>query len=580
MRRFSKIPVVFAVLLFLVGCEKEKLVDSTADKLPTIALDQDISLAGSVEFCQPSTAPPASSVVTSLTKSVGLLNTVFNTDFVSAGRGNLRNVGSGTIVLSGVSGTVTKAYLYWHGPTNSTVSTGNPITVNSTSVTGTNIGFSSDNCWGYLNSQAFRADVTALVQATGNGNYSLSGFGGMNPNGASLIVFFDDGDNTNNRDVVIFDGNDSNIYFPGISGNPLAPMDPIGWNILLSGINYTSGTASMQLHVADGQQWVDAPLVLNSQTLAPGPAVFSGISVPPGNDQSYGLWDIKSYSVTSYLTPGPNSLNLTTGQYSDCLALIVALVDLPAGAAPSQNGPPVANAGPDQTVECAGPAGTTVSLNGTASSDPDGDPLTFLWSAPGITFSNSSSPTPSAAFPMGTTTVTLTVKDPSGLTSTDVVVIKVEDTKPPVLSCSVTNGSLWPPNHNLVNVGFSATASDVCDPAPALSVKVYSDEEDEEETGDGNHSPDAKFSSGALRLRAERKGDADGRVYLIVVTATDASGNTAHHCCTVVVPHSQSAAAIASVNAQAAAAKASCTANGSPLTPYVVGDGPTIGPKQ
>ena len=38
------------------------------------------------------------------------------------------------------------------------------------------------------------------------------------------------------------------------------------------------------------------------------------------------------------------------------------------------NTPPVANAGSDQTVECTSPTTTAVTLNGTLSSDPDGDP--------------------------------------------------------------------------------------------------------------------------------------------------------------------------------------------------------------
>jgi len=42
----------------------------------------------------------------------------------------------------------------------------------------------------------------------------------------------------------------------------------------------------------------------------------------------------------------------------------------------SENSPPVANAGPDQTIQ----AGRTVSLDGSKSIDVDGDPLTFRWS--------------------------------------------------------------------------------------------------------------------------------------------------------------------------------------------------------
>ena len=62
------------------------------------------------------------------------------------------------------------------------------------------------------------------------------------------------------------------------------------------------------------------------------------------------------------------------------------------------------------------PAEAAVTLDGSPSSDPDSDPLTFFWSAPGITFDNPTSATPTATFPLGSTTVTLTVTDPGGLT--------------------------------------------------------------------------------------------------------------------------------------------------------------------
>ena len=130
-------------------------------------------------------------------------------------------------------------------------------------------------------------------------------------------------------------------------------------------------------------------------------------------------------------------------------------------------------------------------------------------------------------------------------------------------------------------MGLSATASDNC-PNPSLSVAVYSDEDDEAPTGDGNHSPDAKnIATGTLRLRAERDGNLDGRVYLIIVTATDSSGNMSKCCQTVTVPKSQSNANKQSVAAQAAAAMAYCQTNGGPPPGFVlVGDGPIVGPKQ
>ena len=317
--------MLFVSITIIGGCKK-----STDHQNLTAQTENHASLAGSKEFCGPlSNTTGVSGPV--IIKSVVIPNTtVYNTDLASAGvAGGITRVIGSPIALSGVSGTVTKAFLYWHGVTNSLTDAGNTIMVNATTVNGTNIGVSSSNCWPFNNSQAYRADVTALVQSTGNGNYILSEFGALNPNGASLIVFFNDGSSLNNRDVVIFDGNDSNVAFGGIIGNPNAPADPQGWDVLLSGINYTSGTANIQLHVGDGQPFLDAALFVNATELVPAGGIFQGNSVAGGE-----LWDIQSFNVTSFLSPGLNSLNFTSGLDNDCLGLIVALIDLPAGAAP------------------------------------------------------------------------------------------------------------------------------------------------------------------------------------------------------------------------------------------------------
>jgi len=113
-------------------------------------------------------------------------------------------------------------------------------------------------------------------------------------------------------------------------------------------------------------------------------------------------------------------------------------------------------------------------------------------------------------------------------------------------------------------------------------VTVYSDEPDLDILGSGNFSPDAKnIALGTLRLRSERSGNENGRVYLIVVQATDASGKTGFCTQTVTVTHDQSKASEASVAAQAAAAAAFFNTNHVAPPGFVqVGIGPIVGPKQ
>lgn len=255
--------------------------------------------------------------------------TQFATDFTVAGISGMRNLGTGSIELTGVSGSVTRALLYWHGPTNSEDPAANAaVTFASTPVTGSNIGFSGDNNWGFENSQAYRADVTSLV--TGNGTYALADFtkDDAQVNGASLIVFYDDGDDSNNRDVVIFDGNDSNQE---------NPFDGAGWNVSLAGIDYDSGSAGISLVVSDGQNFLDDAVIANGTELAPSGPVFQGDTLPSaGTDLNGLLWDQRAFDITSLMTPGENTVTMTSGINSDLLSLIVAMVDLPAGSAPNQ----------------------------------------------------------------------------------------------------------------------------------------------------------------------------------------------------------------------------------------------------
>lgn len=252
--------------------------------------------------------------------AVCLLDQINAADMLSFGVGGMRGLGTGTMVVSGITGPVGRAILYWNGPTNS-----NDFQANATVgfggqyVTGTNIGFSSDNCWGFQNSQAYRADVTSIV--TGDGNYALTDFlkPGVDVNGVSLIVFYDDGNASNNDDITLYDSNDSNIS---------SQYDAADWNQTYTIQNLAAGQAVyIEMHVADGQTFDDGAIMINAATLVPTGFIFSGDTVPNSNgNPTDGLWDIRRWELTPLLTVGPQTVNLTSGTTSDCLSLVATMI--------------------------------------------------------------------------------------------------------------------------------------------------------------------------------------------------------------------------------------------------------------
>ncbi len=178
----------------------------------------------------------------------------------------------------------------------------------------------------------------------------------------------------------------------------------------------------------------------------------------------------------------------------------------PDGWSPPVNQPPVADAGPDQTVEQDSSAGASVTLDGSGSSD-DGQiqPLTYTWTWPGG--SSATGVNPTVTLPPGTTIVTLTVDD-GQFSATDTVDITVEDTTPPDITC--------PGNTTIVSIGgvpvedeqiqtflASASAYDDCDPLPVIT----------------NDAP-AVFTAGDT---------------IVNFTATDVSGNSSSCSSTVTV---------------------------------------------
>ena len=361
------------------------------------------------------------------------------TDYVIGGVGAMRwpdswtsgpttatiQLGSGLSVNGSVP---VKAYLYWLaiGPqnrdTNGVISmfgTGaalttaeriaftKPMTVNGQIVPDANIkmigeGY-GDNWPGSLGSYAYRADVSAMV-TNPNGQVVLSGFA-PTCEGATLIVFYSDGNDSNNRNLYLFEGNDSNAL--GHS------FDSDGLNASLSGFTYRgNGGAKLILSVADTQQTkVDGALTINALSFLPFGNNFNGNSVAaampgsawdfdyeirPGNSTGGRLWDVRTFDQFESWLPvnAPAGLLLQSSPVTDFWNLVLAIVDLPSSNVPGdcEGSVVVANATPQS--QC--PAPLTIEANLvdplpavtlTASfTDAESDPLTVQWyfaSSPG-----------------------------------------------------------------------------------------------------------------------------------------------------------------------------------------------------
>jgi hypothetical protein len=161
---------------------------------------------------------------------------------------------------------------------------------------------------------------------------------------------------------------------------------------------------------------------------------------------------------------------------------------------------------------------------------------------------------------VGSYVLTYTATDHAGNIGTATLTVTVVDTTKPVVNLSVTTKNLWPPNHKFVDVGLSLIATDNAGSAQLVTLLSVTQDESLDSEGDGSTAPDAEVLRNAqneitgLRLRAERAGGGDGRVYLVRAMVADAAGNQTMSVVAVTVPKSQSKKDLDAVAAQAAAA--------------------------
>ena len=309
--------------------------------------------------------------------------------------------------------------------------------------------------------------------------------------------------------------------------NPNTPKDAGGKFIGTSALTAT-------LHDDAGAPVAGAPVVF---TTTGGTLASNG--APVNTDAQGNATDTLTVNQDA---ASPVTVTAASGEFSVSAPIAIKVI-LP-------NQPPVADAGPDRTVECSAPNGTPVHLDGSHSSDPDStagtndDIATFEWLVNGAVAATGATAT--VTLPTGATTVTLKVTDKAGASATDDVVITVADTTPPQLVLAAQPSSLWPPNHSMRDVHVRADVVDACTPPGTIQPILVSASSSEPDNGLGDGDTENDIQGADLgtpdhdvMLRAERSGGGPGRVYTLVYSVADATGAVTEARTHVRVPHDQ-----------------------------------------
>lgn len=143
-------------------------------------------------------------------------------------------------------------------------------------------------------------------------------------------------------------------------------------------------------------------------------------------------------------------------------------------------------------------------------------------------------------FNIGITVVTFTATDYCSNSSSCTATVTVVDTIPPEMEVTLNRYELWPPNHKLVEIDATVTVTDVCDPDASFVLTSITSNEPDDGLGDGDAENDiqgADFGTADtnFKLRAERSGNGEGRIYTIVYTAFDACNTNPNNTTTVTV---------------------------------------------
>ena len=274
---------------------------------------------------------------------------------------------------------------------------------------------------------------TAYLEVPGSGfvgeSIQIYG-GGSDPDGDPLTYKWDFGDGDTMTDSMSFVEhiytNDETYTITLVVNDGLDDSLPVTADIVIKQLNQPPVADAGEDQVVNDMDGDGVEIVtLNG----------SGSSDPDGTVLSYAWFE----DLGSGVSPSP----ICTGVSPECSfsvgthAVILIVTDSDLATASDEviitvNQPPVADAGPDQTINNASGTGwETVAFDGTGSDDPDGDraALFYEWKEGDTGLSIASSF--SRNFTVGVHTITLTVTDTNGATNANEIVIEIVANKLP-----------------------------------------------------------------------------------------------------------------------------------------------------
>ncbi|MCE7973653.1 MAG: PKD domain-containing protein [Leptolyngbya sp. PLA1] len=198
-------------------------------------------------------------------------------------------------------------------------------------------------------------------------------------------------------------------------------------------------------------------------------AATAGFSAPAGSfvDAPGGGANAHTISMSTATVGTINGTLTINSDDPDLPARTIVLTGVVTGG----NLPPVANAGPDFVVHDADSDGSQpATLNGTASFDPDGSIVNYLWREGSTTIASGPIPAPTVSLAWGAHAITLTVTDNLGASHADTVLVTVNRLPIAVAGSDITTTDLDASGSELVPVSASGSS----DPDGTITTYTWS----------------------------------------------------------------------------------------------------------